>query len=85
MSWAFAALRDGDIDRALTLLKRAAAVDGSQAVTHLHLGRAHAAAFELEAAAAAYARRSPASRNCTPRACISRSCTRSAVTPCARS
>ena len=50
-----AALRDGDIDRALTLLKRAAAVDGGQALTHLHLGRAHAAAFELEAAAAAYA------------------------------
>jgi len=51
-----AALRDGDIDGALTMLKRAAAVDGSQAVTHLHLGRAHAAAFELEAAIAAYAR-----------------------------
>lgn len=49
-----AALRDGDIDRALTLLNRAAAVDGSQALTHLHLGRAHAAAFELESAAAAY-------------------------------
>jgi aspartate beta-hydroxylase len=51
-----AALRDGDIDGALTLLKRAATVDGGQAVTHLHLGRAHAAAFELEAATAAYAR-----------------------------
>ena len=50
-----AALRDGDIDRALMLLKRAAAVDGSQALTHVHLGRAHAAAFEFEAAAAAYA------------------------------
>ena len=50
-----ASLRDGDIDRALTLLKRATAVDGGQALTHLHLGRAHAAAFELEAAAAAYA------------------------------
>jgi tetratricopeptide (TPR) repeat protein len=50
-----AALRDGDIDRALTLLKHAAAVDGAQGLTHLHLGRAHAAAFELEAAAAAYA------------------------------
>jgi aspartate beta-hydroxylase len=50
-----AALRDGDIDRALALLKRAADVDGGQALTHLHLGRAHAAAFELEAAAAAYA------------------------------
>ena len=48
------ALRDGDIDRALVLLKRAAAVDGGQALTHMHLGRAHAAAFELEAAAAAY-------------------------------
>jgi aspartate beta-hydroxylase len=50
-----AALRDGDIDRALILLKRAAAVDGGQALTHLHLGRAHAAAFELDSAAAAYA------------------------------
>ncbi|HYJ40769.1 MAG TPA: aspartyl/asparaginyl beta-hydroxylase domain-containing protein [Steroidobacteraceae bacterium] len=50
-----AALRDGDIDRALTLLKRAAAVEGGQALTHLHLGRAHAAAFEFDAAAAAYA------------------------------
>jgi len=50
-----AALRDGDIDRALMLLKRAAAVDGGQALTHLHLGRAHAAAFELDSAAAAYA------------------------------
>jgi aspartate beta-hydroxylase len=49
------ALRDGDIDRALMLLKRAAAVDGGQALTHLHLGRAHAAALELEAAEAAYA------------------------------
>jgi aspartate beta-hydroxylase len=48
------ALRDGDIDRALALLKRAAAVDGGQALTHLHLGRAHAAAIELEAAEAAY-------------------------------
>jgi aspartate beta-hydroxylase len=52
---ALAALREGDIDRALTLLKRAAAVDGGQALTHLHLGRAHAAAFELDAAAGAYA------------------------------
>jgi len=50
-----AALRDGDVDRALTLLQRAAAVDSSQALTHLHLGRAHAAALEFEAAAAAYA------------------------------
>jgi aspartate beta-hydroxylase len=50
-----AALRDGDIDRALMLLKHAAAVDGGQALTHLHLGRAHAAAFELDSAAAAYA------------------------------
>jgi aspartate beta-hydroxylase len=50
-----AALRDGDIDRALTLLKRAVAVDGGQALTFLHLGRAHAAAFELDPAAAAYA------------------------------
>ncbi len=49
-----AALRDGDIDRALALLNRAAAVDGGQALTHLHLGRAHAAAFDLESAAAAY-------------------------------
>jgi len=49
-----AALRDGDIDGALTMLKRAAAVDGGQAVTHLHLGRAHTAAFEFEAATAAY-------------------------------
>src|SRR5688572_428636 len=49
-----AALRDGDIDRALTLLKHAAAVDGRQALTYLHLGRAHAAAIELEAAASAY-------------------------------
>ena len=52
---ALAALRDGDIDNALTLLKRAAAVDGGQALTHLHLGRAHAAAFEFEPAEAAYA------------------------------
>jgi len=51
-----AALRDGDIDLALTLLKHAAAVDGGQALTHLHLGRAHAAAFELDFAAAAYAK-----------------------------
>jgi tetratricopeptide (TPR) repeat protein len=50
-----AALRDGDIDRALELLKRATAVDGGQALSHLHLGRAHAAAFELDSAAAAYA------------------------------
>src|SRR6188768_3442619 len=50
-----AALRDGDIDSALTLLKRAAAVDSGQALTHLHLGRAHAAAFEFDSAAAAYA------------------------------
>jgi len=50
-----AALRDGDIDGALELLKRAAKVDGAQALTHLHLGRAYAAAFELEAAEAAYA------------------------------
>jgi aspartate beta-hydroxylase len=50
-----AALRDGDIDGALALLKRAAAIDSSQAVTQLHLGRAHAAAFEFEAAIAAYA------------------------------
>src|SRR6187431_1288494 len=50
-----AALRDGDIDGALLLLQRAAAVDGGQALTHLHLGRAHAAAFELDSAAAAYA------------------------------
>jgi aspartate beta-hydroxylase len=49
-----AALRDGDIDKALTLLKRAATVDGGQALTFLHLGRAHAAAFELDAAEAAY-------------------------------
>jgi aspartate beta-hydroxylase len=49
-----AALRDGDIDHALTLLKHAAAVDGGQGLTHLHLARAHAAAFEFEAAAAAY-------------------------------
>jgi aspartate beta-hydroxylase len=49
-----AALRDGDIDRALMLLKRAATVDGGQALTQLHLGRAHAAAFELDSAAAAY-------------------------------
>lgn len=49
-----AALRDGDIDNALTLLKRAATADGGQALTHLHLGRAHAAAFELDAAEAAY-------------------------------
>ncbi len=49
------ALRDGDIDRALTLLKHAAAVDAGQALTHLHLGRAHAAAFEFEAAGQAYA------------------------------
>jgi aspartate beta-hydroxylase len=51
-----AALRDGDIDRALLMLKRAAAVDGGQALTHLHLGRAHAAAFELDSAAAAYSK-----------------------------
>ena len=50
-----AALRDGDIDLALTLLKRAAAVDGGQALTCFHLARAHAAAFELDSAAAAYA------------------------------
>src|SRR4051794_29481711 len=50
-----AALRDGDIDHALTLLKRAAAVDAGQALTYLHLARAHAAAFELDSAAAAYA------------------------------
>jgi len=50
-----AALRDGDIDGALLLLQRAAAVDSGQALTHLHLGRAHAAAFELDSAAAAYA------------------------------
>src|SRR4051794_25167300 len=49
-----AALRDGDVDGALALLKRAAAPDGSHAVTQLHLGRAHAAAFELESAAEAY-------------------------------
>ena len=49
-----AALRDGDIDNALALLKRAAAVDGGQALTLLHLGRAHAAAFELDAAEASY-------------------------------
>ncbi len=49
-----AALRDGDIDGALVLLKRAALIDGAQALTHLHLGRAHAAAYELDAAAAAY-------------------------------
>jgi tetratricopeptide (TPR) repeat protein len=52
---ALAALRDGDVDQALTLLKRAAAVDGGQALTYLHLGRAHAAAFELESAETAYA------------------------------
>jgi aspartyl/asparaginyl beta-hydroxylase (cupin superfamily) len=51
---ALAALRDGDIDAALALLKRAAAADASQALTWLHLGRAHAAAFELDAAAQAY-------------------------------
>lgn len=51
---ALGALRDGDIDRALTLLKRAAEVDGGQALTYLHLGRAHAAALELDSAAAAY-------------------------------
>jgi aspartate beta-hydroxylase len=50
-----AALRDGEIDSALAMLKRAVAVDGSQALTHLHLGRAHAAAFEFEPAAEAYA------------------------------
>jgi aspartate beta-hydroxylase len=49
-----AALRDGDIDSALALLKRAIAADGGQALTHLHLGRAHTAAFEFEAATAAY-------------------------------
>ena len=49
-----AALRDGDIDNALSLLKRAALVDGGQGLTHLHLGRAHAAAFEFDAAEAAY-------------------------------
>jgi len=49
-----AALRDGDIDNALTLLKRAAAVEGGQALSYLHLGRAHAAAFELDAAEASY-------------------------------
>ncbi|MES1263713.1 MAG: aspartyl/asparaginyl beta-hydroxylase domain-containing protein [Peristeroidobacter soli] len=49
-----AALREGDIDKALKLLKHAADVDGSQALTHLHLGRAHAAAFEFESAEAAY-------------------------------
>jgi aspartate beta-hydroxylase len=49
-----AALRDGDIDNALTLLKRAANVDGGQALTQLHLGRAHAAAFEFDAAEAAF-------------------------------
>jgi len=48
-----AALRDGDVDLALTLLKRAAAVDGGQALTYLHLARAHSAAFELDSAAAA--------------------------------
>jgi aspartate beta-hydroxylase len=51
---ALGALRDGDIDRALELLKRAASLDPRQALTHLHLGRAHAAAFELEAAEQAY-------------------------------
>src|SRR5690349_24430087 len=49
-----AALRDGDIDNALVLLKRAAAVDDGQALTLLHLGRAHAAAFELDSAEASY-------------------------------
>src|SRR6478609_6208560 len=49
-----AALREGDIDRALTLLKHAAEVDSAQALTHLHLARAHAAAFEFDAAATAY-------------------------------
>jgi aspartate beta-hydroxylase len=49
-----AALRDGDIDGALVLLKRAAAVDDTQALTWLHLGRAHAGALELDAAAQAY-------------------------------
>ncbi len=51
-----AALREGDIDSALTLLKRAVAADGSQALSYLHLGRAHAAAFEHEAAAMTYAK-----------------------------
>jgi len=50
-----AALREGDIDKALMLLKHAAEVDGAQALTQLHLGRAHAAAFEFESAEAAYA------------------------------
>jgi len=50
-----AALREGDIDKALKLLKHAAEVDGAQALTHLHLGRAHAAAFEFESAEVAYA------------------------------
>lgn len=49
-----AALRDGDIDNALKLLRHAAQVDSSQALTHFHLGRAHAAAFEFDAAEAAY-------------------------------
>ena len=49
-----AALRDGDIDGALSLLKRAVAVDGGEALTHLHLARAHAAAFELDSAAAEF-------------------------------
>jgi len=52
---ALAALREGDIDHALTLLKHAAGVDATQALTHLHLARAHAAAFEFDAAATAYA------------------------------
>src|SRR3982751_3996544 len=50
-----AALREGDIDKALKLLEHAAEVDGAQALTHLHLGRAHAAAFEFDSAEAAYA------------------------------
>jgi aspartate beta-hydroxylase len=50
-----AALRDGDIDAALALLRHAAAVDDTQALTWLHLGRAHAGALELDLAAEAYA------------------------------
>jgi aspartate beta-hydroxylase len=49
-----AALRDGDVDGALALLKRAAALDATQSLSWLHLGRAHAAAFELDSAAQAY-------------------------------
>src|SRR5215212_9650180 len=49
-----AALRDGDIDGALAMLKHAAEVDGNQPLTWLHLGRAHAAAFEIDLAVQAY-------------------------------